>query len=222
MRGSAPMLFRLIFNLADNAIKYAGAGRRVELALGTREGTRSSRCATTVPAFRPKTKRTSSTASTAPIRLALAAARGSAWRWRARSSSSTVARSRSRARPGSAPSFAFSCRSPPHRLESSNLRLILPSHRAAGAGVEAVRRNHHEGGILEADFRDGPGPVRGRRRVRARPGDARHEVGWRRRRTKRGPPLRNRCPASPIPAARRRLRSHLSRPRPRPPSSTSR
>jgi heavy metal sensor kinase len=33
VRGSAPMLFRLIFNLADNAIKYAGAGRRVEVAL---------------------------------------------------------------------------------------------------------------------------------------------------------------------------------------------
>ena len=27
------MLFRLIFNLADNAIKYAGTGRRVEVAL---------------------------------------------------------------------------------------------------------------------------------------------------------------------------------------------
>ncbi len=38
VRGSAPMLFRLLFNLADNAIKYAGAGRRVEVALGVRDG----------------------------------------------------------------------------------------------------------------------------------------------------------------------------------------
>ena len=36
--GSAPMLFRLLFNLADNAIKYSGAGARVEIALGTRDG----------------------------------------------------------------------------------------------------------------------------------------------------------------------------------------
>jgi signal transduction histidine kinase len=38
VRGSAPMLFRLLFNLADNAIKYAGAGRTVEVALGTNDG----------------------------------------------------------------------------------------------------------------------------------------------------------------------------------------
>jgi heavy metal sensor kinase len=37
VRGYAPMLFRLIFNLADNAIKYAGAGRRVEVALSIRD-----------------------------------------------------------------------------------------------------------------------------------------------------------------------------------------
>ena len=33
VRGSAPLLFRVVFNLAENAIKYAGAGRRVTLAL---------------------------------------------------------------------------------------------------------------------------------------------------------------------------------------------
>jgi len=33
VRGNAPMLFRLLFNLAENAIKYAGAGRRVEITL---------------------------------------------------------------------------------------------------------------------------------------------------------------------------------------------
>jgi heavy metal sensor kinase len=38
VRGSAPMLFRLLFNLADNAIKYAGAGRRVDIALERRDG----------------------------------------------------------------------------------------------------------------------------------------------------------------------------------------
>jgi heavy metal sensor kinase len=38
VRGSAPMLFRLLFNLADNAIKYAGAGRRAEVALGINDG----------------------------------------------------------------------------------------------------------------------------------------------------------------------------------------
>jgi len=38
VRGSVPMLFRLLFNLADNAIKYAGAGRRVEVSLGTDGG----------------------------------------------------------------------------------------------------------------------------------------------------------------------------------------
>jgi len=39
VRGNAPMLFRLLFNLADNAIKYAGAGRRVEIALAAEDGT---------------------------------------------------------------------------------------------------------------------------------------------------------------------------------------
>jgi heavy metal sensor kinase len=38
VRGSAPMLFRLLFNLADNAIKYASVGRTVEVALGTYDG----------------------------------------------------------------------------------------------------------------------------------------------------------------------------------------
>jgi len=38
VRGSAPMLFRMLFNLADNAIEYSGAGRRVEVALGTQDG----------------------------------------------------------------------------------------------------------------------------------------------------------------------------------------
>jgi heavy metal sensor kinase len=38
VRGSAPMLFRLLFNVADNAIKYAGAGRRAEVALGINDG----------------------------------------------------------------------------------------------------------------------------------------------------------------------------------------
>ena len=37
VRGHAPMLFRLLFNLADNAIKYAGGGRRVDIALGRQE-----------------------------------------------------------------------------------------------------------------------------------------------------------------------------------------
>jgi heavy metal sensor kinase len=31
-RGSAPLLFRVVFNLAENAIKHAGAGARVEVA----------------------------------------------------------------------------------------------------------------------------------------------------------------------------------------------
>ena len=45
------MLFRLLFNLADNAIKYAGAGRRVEVARQrARRERECSRCATTVPA----------------------------------------------------------------------------------------------------------------------------------------------------------------------------
>jgi len=38
VRGSAPMLFRVLFNLADNAVKYAGAGGRVEVGLGTHDG----------------------------------------------------------------------------------------------------------------------------------------------------------------------------------------
>jgi heavy metal sensor kinase len=37
VQSSAPMLFRLLFNLADNAIKYAGSGHRVEVALRTRD-----------------------------------------------------------------------------------------------------------------------------------------------------------------------------------------
>ena len=39
VHGNAPMLFRLLFNLADNAIKYAGAGHGVEIALATEDGT---------------------------------------------------------------------------------------------------------------------------------------------------------------------------------------
>jgi heavy metal sensor kinase len=38
VRGSAPMLFRVLLNLADNAIKYAGWGRRVEVSLGAHDG----------------------------------------------------------------------------------------------------------------------------------------------------------------------------------------
>jgi heavy metal sensor kinase len=37
VRGNAPMLFRLLFNLAENAIKYAGAGRRVEITLSRQQ-----------------------------------------------------------------------------------------------------------------------------------------------------------------------------------------
>jgi two-component system, OmpR family, sensor kinase len=37
VQGSAPILFRLVFNLADNAIKYAGAGGRVDVALGAHD-----------------------------------------------------------------------------------------------------------------------------------------------------------------------------------------
>jgi heavy metal sensor kinase len=36
--GSAPMLFRVIFNLGDNAIKYAGAGGRVRVAVSQHGG----------------------------------------------------------------------------------------------------------------------------------------------------------------------------------------
>ena len=39
VRGSAPMLFRMTLNLAENAIKYAGGGGRVEIALADRERT---------------------------------------------------------------------------------------------------------------------------------------------------------------------------------------
>jgi len=39
VQGSAPMLFRLLFNLADNAIKYAGTGRRVEVAVSADDRT---------------------------------------------------------------------------------------------------------------------------------------------------------------------------------------
>jgi heavy metal sensor kinase len=35
VRGSAPLLFRVIFNLGENAIKYAGAGRTVDVAVRT-------------------------------------------------------------------------------------------------------------------------------------------------------------------------------------------
>ncbi|HSV06655.1 MAG TPA: ATP-binding protein [Candidatus Binatus sp.] len=38
VHGSGPMLFRVLFNLVDNAIKYSGAGRQVEVTLGTHEG----------------------------------------------------------------------------------------------------------------------------------------------------------------------------------------
>jgi heavy metal sensor kinase len=38
VRGSAPMLFRVLVNLADNAIKYSGGGGRVEVTLGTQGG----------------------------------------------------------------------------------------------------------------------------------------------------------------------------------------
>jgi two-component system, OmpR family, sensor kinase len=38
VRGSAPMLFRLLFNLAENAIKYAGVSHSVEVTLGTHDG----------------------------------------------------------------------------------------------------------------------------------------------------------------------------------------
>jgi heavy metal sensor kinase len=38
VRGSAPMLFRVLLNLADNGIKYAGTGGRVDVALEPREG----------------------------------------------------------------------------------------------------------------------------------------------------------------------------------------
>jgi heavy metal sensor kinase len=38
VRGSEPLLFRVVFNLADNAIKYAGAGRRVTIAVARRDG----------------------------------------------------------------------------------------------------------------------------------------------------------------------------------------
>jgi two-component system OmpR family sensor kinase len=37
VRGSAPMLFRVLLNLGDNAIKYSGPGSRVEVTLTTRD-----------------------------------------------------------------------------------------------------------------------------------------------------------------------------------------
>jgi heavy metal sensor kinase len=37
-RGSAPLLFRVVFNLAENAIKHTRAGARVEIATGTNDG----------------------------------------------------------------------------------------------------------------------------------------------------------------------------------------
>src|SRR5262249_26614028 len=36
--GNGPMLFRLVFNLAENAIKYSGAGKRVAVRLTTDDG----------------------------------------------------------------------------------------------------------------------------------------------------------------------------------------
>ena len=38
VRGSAPMLFRVLLNLADNAIKYVGTGGRVDVTLEARDG----------------------------------------------------------------------------------------------------------------------------------------------------------------------------------------
>jgi signal transduction histidine kinase len=38
VRGSEPMLFRVFFNLVENAIKYSGAGHRVEVSLEPRAG----------------------------------------------------------------------------------------------------------------------------------------------------------------------------------------
>jgi heavy metal sensor kinase len=37
VRGSAPLLFRVLFNLGENAIKYAGAGRAVSIAVGAED-----------------------------------------------------------------------------------------------------------------------------------------------------------------------------------------
>jgi heavy metal sensor kinase len=36
--GSEPLLFRVLFNLAENAIKYAGGGQRVDIAVRTEDG----------------------------------------------------------------------------------------------------------------------------------------------------------------------------------------
>ena len=38
VRGSEPLLFRVVFNLVDNAIKHSGAGHRVTVAVGRRDG----------------------------------------------------------------------------------------------------------------------------------------------------------------------------------------
>jgi len=38
VRGSAPLLFRVVLNLAENAIKHAGAGAHVEVTTGTDDG----------------------------------------------------------------------------------------------------------------------------------------------------------------------------------------
>ncbi len=38
VRGSAPLLFRVVFNLAENAIKHGGAGARVGVTTATRDG----------------------------------------------------------------------------------------------------------------------------------------------------------------------------------------
>jgi heavy metal sensor kinase len=38
VRGSAPMLFRAVFNLGDNAIKYCSAGNRIDITLTRRNG----------------------------------------------------------------------------------------------------------------------------------------------------------------------------------------
>jgi heavy metal sensor kinase len=38
VRGSEPLLFRVVFNLVDNAIKHSGAGHRVTVAVGRQDG----------------------------------------------------------------------------------------------------------------------------------------------------------------------------------------
>ena len=130
--GDEVRLEQVVQNLTANAVRHARRGGRVELVATARRRRRAvDGDATTAPASIRRTCRTSSIASTRPIRRGRAApAPGWACRSSRRSSSVTAARCRRRARPACGRPSRSGCRRP----------VSWPWRRAAGAGSARSRR----------------------------------------------------------------------------------